>query len=650
MKKTINKIMCLVAVLVLCLPMLNLCPVSAEELEEESFLLPSYYGIEYFKPHEDGSGFKLLAEDINSSSYCSGLRNKNYVTYETGALTEEEYHSSYCLENNSSYYSLYPYIAYSYTEGYHLLNVADKYSLFVLSLYQHSIYGNDKIAYSAEEDYYYLTYYYSFQGFSEKQPGYGCCTFLSTEPITFTKNGSSIKINTSQSYCMFTNYYKDKENQLWTWQSDPSYKVSNVTFDENLLPSISSMFSNMQIESAYTNCTTMDLSMFSNTDILNYGMSDLKQDTTTLAEQIDVKLTPEFGLDMDRTFDPLTGQNDYFKFEVTNNSETSIQFCLSIKDRAIDVEKGYEGQVIEDVFQGIGDWEGAYWNYITDTYYYADSVDQIKSVYDDVEDFMNNMAVLVPDVNFFPDDYIRYAELQKGNFYWVLLNPGETYEDYIYWSNVNIEESKSYSFICDVVPTSLEYPTDIFYYVDEETDVFAEATDGTILEDIMSTGTKYYAPNSDLPTSSYHFDIENTTDKYAVKANDCYRICNYVFSVYSVPTFSSTVVGGNSAITSGWNDTISQADNPYYRYNTSTDSMIPVSDYSAFMPGHALGGVTDIDFDNIGINDVKNYIKYSQGYFELLRSVFQVFPAVWVLIVFGLGAIIVIAIIKFIKG
>ena len=58
----------------------------------------------------------------------------------------------------------------------------------------------------------------------------------------------------------------------------------------------------------------------------------------------------------------------------------------------------------------------------------------------------------------------------------------------------------------------------------------------------------------------------------------------------------------------------------------------------------------DIDFNNIGVDDVKGYIDYSQNFFKLIKMSFQTFPAIWTLVVFGLTAIIVIAIIRYIRG
>lgn len=410
------------------------------------------------------------------------------------------------------------------------------------------------------------------------------------------------------------------------------FSASTTSLKNNLYSAVpnSTEFSEITWEEMYTNCKgIINKAVLPN---LKDGFIPQLGVDPTLSDQIDVKLTPEFGLNMSREYDSVTGQKDYFKFEVTNNSEKTVQFCLSIKEKSVDIEKAYDGQIVDGVFEGVGDWENAKWNYITDTYYYSDSVKQIKTIFDSFEDFMNRFAL--SDVDYLPEDYMRYAELQKGNFYWMILKPGETYGDYVYWNNVNISEGKSYSFICDAVPTLLDYPTDIFYYNE------------TGFDELSPT---YYAPNDDMPTTSYHLDIRNTLSGYSVNANDCYRVCNYVFSTYTMPTFSNTVTGGKSAITSGWNDTQAQSSNPYYIQNLITNEIVPVGDYMEYA-GNMPSVDVDLDLDNLGIDDVKQYLTYSQGFFDILKIGLGVFPPfVWVIICFGLTAVIVVGIIKILK-
>lgn len=335
------------------------------------------------------------------------------------------------------------------------------------------------------------------------------------------------------------------------------------------------------------------------------GVTDYEK---SLNDLIDVKLTPEFTIGMDRVFDKNTGQNDYFKFEVTNNSDSNIQFCASIVDEQ---KESFKNAISGTIFDGIlqfdyKDWEEGYWNYISDSQYYADCYE--------VEEELFGLA----------HDYKRYAELRKGNFYWVILKPGEKFEDFIYWENVNIKANTKYSFIVDAVPTELDYPTDVFYALDE------------------LTGVKVFSHNEDLDDRQYSKD--ESLEKYALDKNECVQVCNHVFSVKSIPEFTTEIKGGNSKITSGWHDTVKQSTNPYYREDTRNGEIKAVNNYSEYN-----GNLPDVDvnIDNLSVDNIKSYVSYSQDFFKVIKSVLCVFPSwVWVLICFGLTGLIVIAIVK----
>lgn len=116
------------------------------------------------------------------------------------------------------------------------------------------------------------------------------------------------------------------------------------------------------------------------------------------------------------------------------------------------------------------------------------------------------------------------------------------------------------------------------------------------------------------------------------------------FSVKSIPKFTTEIKGGNSKITSGWNDTVKQSTNPYYREDTRNGEIKAVNNYSEYN-----GNLPDVDvnIDNLSVDNIKSYVSYSQDFFKVIKSVLCVFPSwVWVLICFGLTGLIVIAIVK----
>lgn len=611
--KLINKIFCLFFVLAICLPVMCF-PVSAAKKTVE---YPSYYGMEYFNINEDGSGFKISESDILDGK-LTPLRNKNYIAT---SLTEDELNSSSYRKKDSKdvYHDRVPYYAFKSEDSYNVANIQDKYFQFLNTLVYYSstsMLGSDVVTFSSQENYYYLTYFYTYK--TNGNLFKYCLTFLSNEPFSFTKksDGTFKLSNSFSKSTVFSAKEADYDDYTASEYLSNAYSNSSIYFDEYLVssPLLITAKKDTTIDfeyEIYTNCVNMDLSMFTDTK-LNYGLADVKPaDAEDFKTKIDVKLTPEFTLDMDRVFDKNTGQNDYFKLEVTNNSDTNIQFCASITEKkSEDFLKPIGGNIIDNIFKiDYEDWEDAYWNYIGDTQYYADC-------YKKTDKYLG-----------IKHEYTRYAELRKGNFYWILLKPGEKFEDFIYWENVKIKADEEYSFIVDCLPTELDYPTDVFYSMSLNTKIFP------FPEELESVRNDYYR--------------DDTLEKYALNFEECVRACNYVFSVESIPRFTTTVRGGNSKITSGWKDTVSQSTNPYYREDTRTGDIIPVGNYQEFngnLPD------VDIDIDNLSVDNIKDYVKYSQNFFTLIRLVFSFVPSLWLLIVFGLTAIIVIAIVRYIRG
>ena len=583
--KLINKIFCLFFVLAICLPVMCF-PVSADDQDtgfNDSVLasLPNF-------DTTDFSAYDLTFLENTLQSLLSG----------SGKIEKLREDSAYLPFEGS-------------INGNSYLGVSKRCEQTVF------LYGLINALQSGLIDvnlpvYYYLHY---FTYFDSNNNTFYCYNYLFSnnvfEFVNYDSTHNTIKFNktlhkdVSLRYPLLSNisvgYTKTSGNQT-------SYIYSKSDFTYCGLNNIKS-YSGYKSESLFCNFDIKGLDLF-NTDIVAVnGFESVKpKDFKT---QIDVKLTPEFTLDMDRVFDKNTGQNDYFKLEVTNNSDTNVQFCASITEKkSEDFLKPIGGNIIDNIFKiDYEDWEDAYWNYIGDTQYYADC-------YKKTDKYLG-----------IKHEYTRYAELRKGNFYWVLLKPGEKFEDFIYWENVKIKADEEYSFIVDCLPTGLDYPTDVFYSMSLNTKIFP------FPEELESVRNDYYR--------------DDTLEHYSLNFEECVRACNYVFSVESIPNFTTTVKGGNSKITSGWKDTVSQSTNPYYREDTRTGEIIPVGNYQEFngnLPD------VDIDIDNLSVDNVKDYIRYSQNFFTLVKSVFTFAPGLWLLIVFGLTAIIIIAIVRYIRG
>lgn len=456
-------------------------------------------------------------------------------------------------------------------------------------------------------DFYYVLYHgTSVQG--SYGSGYGSVLIASSSPFHLV-DGKYVSDSGDNIYILFLNY-QSCSNDVYNFDS---YNLSKYTFkyDSEHNTALKPYFSFQNHGSAYTTYVYTFSSVYSNIDDLSFpdGYEFSKvPGTESLSEQIEVKLTPAFSIDMDRVFDQNTGQNDYFKLQVTNNSDSNIQFYCAIVDPGVKTLYNDNGQVSDFAFNH------SYWNYIHDSeYYQMDS--KVESKYLG-----------------FATTTTFYANKLAGNIFWIILKSGETFEDYIYWENVKIMPTTSYDFVCEACPT----PNDIV------SDMFVSSTDQLEKQFYMTGGS-----HSHWWTISEGVEVDQSVEQYALESSTICEVYRINFSVLTIPEFSNIVRGGNSKITSGWEDTQAQASNPYYKQNLMTGQIEGIENYQEFKG--KLSDV-DVDLDNVGIDDIKGYITYSQSFFSLLKSVFQCFPALWIIIVFGLTAIIVIAIVRYVRG
>lgn len=317
----------------------------------------------------------------------------------------------------------------------------------------------------------------------------------------------------------------------------------------------------------------------------------------SLSETIDVKLIPQFDYDMDR-FDSTTNQNEYFKFEITNNSTKAIQWLACIYDQTLLTT---DTMYIDSLSS---------WTYMCKESYYNSSVKEDKGV--------------------FRTTWTYDGALNTGSYYYHVLLPGESYSDVIYWENVKISANKIYTFNVNAFFTNLNNPTENINPV-----VTGESSD---LHSVTKCTKDYFKTI---------LNYNGSTDGYRT-IESC--VFSKEFSVLTIPTFTTTVRNGNSIPNGGSNDAYKQRQN--YETQSNINGMNTKINKNYVDPtilANSLNDV-DIDFNNIGVDDVKGYIDYSQNFFKLIKMSFQTFPAIWTLVVFGLTAIIVIAIIRYIRG
>lgn len=320
----------------------------------------------------------------------------------------------------------------------------------------------------------------------------------------------------------------------------------------------------------------------------------------SLSETIDVKLIPQFDYDMDR-FDSTTNQNEYFKFEITNNSTKAIQWLACIYDQTLLTT---DTMYIDSLSS---------WTYMCKESYYNSSVKEDKGV--------------------FRTTWTYDGALNTGSYYYHVLLPGESYSDVIYWENVKISANKIYTFNVNAFFTNLNNPTENINPVvtGESSDIHSVTK---CKEDYFKTILKY----------------DGTEFGYRTIESCVY---SKEFSVLTIPAFTTTVRNGNSVPNGGATDSYRQRQN----YETQSDingmdTKINKNYVDPSILANSLNASNvDVDFENVGLDDVKGYISTCKDFFSLIKSVLLSFPAfIWVLICFGLTAIIVISIVRYIRG
>ena len=582
--KVINKILCFLSVLVLCVPLFCF-PVSAGSgvgnvLQQTDLGTPigsindtdslsSYIKNHHDELNEDYGGSRLIQfgdywyqftqEEIIDSSYIFACKTTNSTLLSSDNIYYISFTSGRGLSSSESSNEYSQLILFS-TSPIYLIPSSEDSNSFVFSSDSPLYFSRYLLGWQSK---YNTSFYYYFANINGRDA-------RSHIPISYSSGTSDLK----------TFNYRPQSNNAY---EEVSYERMQCNFN-------------------------LDTTVLPNVTPQKFDKLSVNGQESPLSDYIDVKLTPEFCLDMDRVFDKNTGQNDYFKLEVTNNSDSNIQFYCAIVDPGVKTLYNDNGQVSEFAFNH------SYWNYIHDSeYYQLDAKTESRYLG-------------------FASTTTLYANKLAGNIFWIILKPDEHFEDYIYWENVKIKPTTSYDFLCEACPTENDIATDMFVTSNEQLEK----------QFYLSGGSKAH-----FWSISESLEVDQSVEQYALHSEDVCEIYRVNFSVLSIPEFSSTVRGGNSKITSGWSDTQKQASNPYYKQNLMTGQIEGIENYKEFK-----GNLSDVNvnLDDVGIDDVKSYISYSQSFFGLLKSVFQCFPALWIIIVFGLTAIVVIAIVRYIRG
>lgn len=577
--KVINKILCFLSLLVLCVPLLcfnvsagsGVGNVLKDTVLDNKLPFTESDMSSYLSKSENSSLASSIKYDNADGSALIGYNSGfNYHPY-SGKFYyypfDEIYNSTYLFKAYTLEQSLIDadnlyYIAFSYYPNKKEFLQIIIYSTSQIYLKDYGSY----ISYSSDSDLYYSVYkttldtnsnsYFVPFGVSYASGTIlNCLNFKSNPPIQYSNTSSDLK-----------NFSFRNDNRSSTKQLSMMSVYCNFNLDTSLLPNVTPQ---------------------------KFDKLSVNGQEAPLSDFIDVKLTPEFGLDMDR-IDPLRNQSDYFKLEITNNSDSAIQWCAGI----------YDPELVTADTMNISSLSS--WAYVCRTTYYDFSVKEDKGI--------------------FRTTYTYSGALKTGSFDYHHLEPGETFSDLIFWENIKINPNVIYHFFVNAVKTDLKYATtNIDPPVTEDS---SDLHSVTVIEDTY-----------------YDTILEGAADFTKLDCN----IFNIEFSCLSMPDFTTTVRGGNSILNTSGNDRYQLLKN----YESVSDiNGLDTKINKDFTDPAILANTfnrsdVSVDIDSFSVDDVKSYITSCQSFFILIKEALLSFPAfIWALICFGLTGLIVIGIVK----
>lgn len=590
MKKIVNRVLCaFMAVLLVVLSAAEFSVVSAESGGSSVGTVKLYPSEEEASKISPPINRALIDSIYNKYKYTGSDSNNSYPHYVFNPLYDP-YIGKKCLFDISDYKQCFDFAIYfGYCNGVFMRRQVDKKEFYYYAyVYTKTDYFYINIYCSPKPLYFRATDDKTFRLYSE--PWVQSCTF-----VFENKNGTS---SVSSSNSLVYSNELESSSCVTYLSSSTSYmstidEISDNTINWNrlIIPFQSGDFPNFLSKADKSGVEYYDGVKFSPAQI-------------PLKDQIEVKLTPEFGLDMDRVFDKNTGQNDYFKFEVTNNSDTAIQWAAYIFDPNIPDPENLMAA-------------SSNWKYLCNETYFASTTNEKSSLFKTTNTIK--------------------GVIRTGVFDEHLLKPGETFSDVVYWENVKIDANKLYRFNVSAVPTNLIYPSDC---------KGIKVPEKHSEEESSAAFTKIVYEYDD---SFYKgFLKHNGSDLYGTDIID-YVVFSADFSVLTIPAYTAVKKGGNGTVNSGSTEVYYQRKN--YQTESDIDGLNTKINEDYVNPSRISNtynaSSVSVDLDNLSIEDLKSYVSYCQSFFSLISQALYSFPTfIWALICFGLTALIVIGIIK----
>lgn len=615
--KVINKILSFLSLFVLCVPLLCF-NVSADCILDDYLNLDvPYYGLDFFQSDSDGGGSFIPSDNINSDGTLNFFSNNS-----SGSS------SSAIILDNGNNYNKFPF----YVIGSYSYNFLNPYVRFC-----HSLATSSNFTFNSTNKFYYFSYSISFTYSDGSEPivrsyrGYDYTTeylyditVASFSPFYFEETSDGfIDIQSNNNSLYFYVHRSDiyhftgsaPVSSMFSYSSVNVYSYSTshplyfVDYDlsKYCYEKTNPFYTHLDYEftGAYCNFDINSDIFTSNSDKINKGFSSLQP--KTLANQIDVKLTPEFTIGMDRSIPDSTFgiSEDYWSLEVTNNNDFNIQFkCYVIPATGAvnyvsewshdDSLKSYSSGIpvlvnTDDFIPVVPD--ETVWMLEKDQWIYSKETENQEDYFKDTPYLVNK-----PTSNFF-------------------VQSGGTFKQVIKWNQLNLNKNQPYQ----ILVTACECP------YDRASDIHISLA-------------------SDDYSQSFKHIIE---ESYFIIYDDKFSVTNPLY--YD----SSDTFGGVIANTGR-----TQVDTDYWKLNAiEKDGEIEIrnADYSNGWRLNPDGGADSgtlkeglfNNLDDISLSDVTKLVQDTGSYLTLVATVFKFFPSwIWILLFAGISGLLVIGVFK----
>lgn len=623
MKKLFSRIVCIFSILVIMIPVFSLI-VSANETTEPT---KSKFYNECYQPNESYFDNRTISVSpiatMGSSReqyYGDCLKNteqgagKFYFSNYDDMLKNGDSHIYYEFNNYSGYKGYYGYkfdfascLNYLYTHVESSLFYRSDFEDFkgkFLYVYYYKLNRSDDFS----SDFSYKFYFsFSHLHFNTTNPD---CIYLESEtPIgeasLFIECDGGKIIDRTFSLKDYDSWTNDTKSTLYYKSTDTNYGLP-YSIHKGDLNKYNSLNCHL-LTAPNVSCTEFTfLEDADNKKIIgiNIENDEFSEYEYYLSDLVDLELKPDFKMNMDRSvktsdsFD--TTISDYWQFNVINNSDVNIQFQLFVVPANSDLVTSFNP---DELYAPITD------SRPLNTTGFIPKTDSSIWIFEK-EEWIYSKDVSSQETWQSTDGF----KVHKPTVYH-FVEAGGSYKQTLKWNQLSLNKNQPYELVLSVAECRYDKATDIHISVSDE-----------------------------------YFENEYVIPKEA------YYLCKDIkFSVINPLPYDSTEKYGNVIPNTGKEG---YEKNDYWKINAiEKDGEVEVvnKNFSNTWQNNMHGGNdglsdspdVDFDLDNLNIDNVKSYVKSCSSFFKVLKTALTSFPAfIWVLICFGITALIVIGIVK----